>query len=116
MTTEAFLSRRDDRKRFSPPGHFLTDSWPLVTAGEGAKNVAVHVSEMQPGGAAYKHVHQQSEQVYVALSGKARMVAGSKTFDVEPGDAVYIPAGIEHEAQVVGNAPFKSLVILAPPA
>lgn len=116
MAKEAVLSRREDRRRFSPPGHSLTDSWPLVTTGEGARNVAVHVSEMQPGGAAYKHVHQQSEQVYFALSGKARMVAGSKTFDVEPGDTVYIPAGIEHEAQVLGNAPFKSLVILAPPA
>jgi quercetin dioxygenase-like cupin family protein len=75
----------------------------------------VHVSEMKPGGAAFRHTHETSEQIYIVLSGKAEMVVGGQAFKVARGDAVYIPANIEHEAKVIGKETFKTIVVFSPP-
>jgi mannose-6-phosphate isomerase-like protein (cupin superfamily) len=112
---EATVSRRDDKKRYTPPGYAKTDSWPLVTSSEGAKNVAVHLSEMQPGGAAYRHVHERSEHVYIVLSGSVEMVVENKSLKARAGDVVYVPAGVQHETRTLGNETLKYVVITAPP-
>lgn len=110
-----YLCRQNSKKRFSPPGHTKTQSWPMLGPNEGSKNIAVHVSEMKPGGAALKHAHETSEQVYIVLAGKATMTVGGQTFKVTKGDVVYIPANVEHEAKVVGRETFKSIVAFVPP-
>jgi len=113
--TRTYLCKLNESKRFSPPGHVKTESWPLIGPNEGSRNITVHVSEMKPGGAALKHTHETSEQIYIVLGGKAEMVVGGQTFRVTKGDAVYIPANVEHEAKVIGKEKFKSIVIIAPP-
>ncbi len=110
-----YLCKRDESKRFSPPGHAKTESWPLVDPNDGSKNIAVHVSEMRAGGAAFKHTHETSEQIYIITGGKAEMMVGGETFKVTKGDVVYVPPNVEHEAKVIGRETFKSIVVFAPP-
>ena len=112
---QRYLCKRDDSQRFAPPGHTKTESWPLVRPNDGSRNVSVQVSEMKAGGAAFKHAHGTSEQIYIVLSGKAEMVVGGETLKVAKGDVVYVPANIEHDARVIGKQTFKSIVVFVPP-
>lgn len=112
---QTYLCKRNESKRFSPPGHSKTESWPLLGPNDGSRNITVHVSEMKSGGAAFKHAHETSEQVYIVLSGRAEMTIGGQTFKIAKGDVVYIPPNIEHEAKVLGKETFKSIVVFAPP-
>lgn len=112
---QRYLCKRDEKKRFSPPGHSKTESWHLVTPNNGSRNISVSLSEMKAGGAAFKHAHQSSEQIYIVTGGKAEMIVGGEKFMVTEGDVVYIPCDIEHEAKVVGKGTFKSIVVFAPP-
>jgi quercetin dioxygenase-like cupin family protein len=43
------------------------------------------------------------------VSGRFRITLGSRSVVLEAGDAVHIPRGAEHSAEVVGSAPVVSL-------
>jgi mannose-6-phosphate isomerase-like protein (cupin superfamily) len=43
------------------------------------------------------------------LQGVLRVTVGDETFDLGPGDRLYLPAGTRHSAQVVGGVTVVSL-------
>ncbi|MDW7679778.1 MAG: cupin domain-containing protein [bacterium] len=43
------------------------------------------------------HRHDQKEQIFYVTSGTGVVKVGNKTFQVKPGDLVYIPLGMEHQ-------------------
>jgi len=44
------------------------------------------------------------EQTGYLISGRRRLTIGSQAFEVEPGDSWCIPAGIEHQADVLEDS------------
>jgi quercetin dioxygenase-like cupin family protein len=54
------------------------------------------------------HEHAQ-EKCDAVLQGLLRVVVGDQTFDLGPGDRLYLPAGTRHSAEVVGAATVVSL-------
>ena len=60
------------------------------------------------------HRHDtHSEHIYV-VSGKAQMTLGNESFDMKPGDFIFIPKGTPHKVKVISVEPFKVLSIQAP--
>lgn len=56
--------------------------------------------------ASHEHPHDKCDAV---LQGVLRVVVGEETFDLGPGDRLYLPAGTRHSAQVVGAVTVVSL-------
>lgn len=59
------------------------------------------------------HYHAEHEETAYVLHGTARMRIGDVWHDLEPGDLVHVPRGVEHEVDVDGSATVLSL--FAPP-
>jgi mannose-6-phosphate isomerase-like protein (cupin superfamily) len=59
-------------------------------------------------------VPHTEDEVYVVTAGRARLVTPSSTIAVEPGSAVFVPAGEGH-AFVDVTEDFAAMVVFAPP-
>ncbi len=65
-------------------------------------------------GRADDQVPHSEDEVYVITSGRARLSTPSGPLAVEPGDAIFVPAGEPHTfVDVTGD--FAALVLFAPP-
>jgi quercetin dioxygenase-like cupin family protein len=61
-----------------------------------------------PGTHFSTHTHEV-DKMDAVLSGEFRVSMGGGCIVLGPGDAVYVPHGIKHSAEVVGNQPVVSL-------
>jgi quercetin dioxygenase-like cupin family protein len=66
---------------------------------------------MEPGGGMPLHTNVVEHQQYV-LRGKARVMIGDETMEVQKDDAVFIPGGVPHSYQALGDEPFEFLCIV----
>jgi mannose-6-phosphate isomerase-like protein (cupin superfamily) len=98
-----------------PPKHEKTRGWPLVNPKScpGAQ-LEFHVTEIMPDGAALDDVHEEEDHVFYVLSGRARAQVGEEEFDVEPGDALYVPKKALHNFRIQGGEVFRIAVVFAP--
>ncbi len=73
-------------------------------------NFAAFLGEIPPGGqeGAY-HTHGEAVKFY--LEGKGVEIIGDKQYEVEPGDAVFIPANTWHGTQNPGQTPLRILAV-----
>lgn len=89
---------------------------PLVGLSDGAQLVDVHVNILNAdSGRGPRHLHEESENVYVVLEGKVDVGVGDRTYTAGPGDVVFIPRGCPHYAGATGGAAAKVLELYAPP-
>ncbi len=82
----------------------------LISAQEGP-NFALRRFVMQPGGGMPEHTNTVEHEQYV-LQGHASIGIGEETFDVRAGDVVFIPEGMPHWYQNVGEETFEFLCII----
>lgn len=75
------------------------------------ERVTVIVQNYQPGGKHKLHKHEDVEQVYFILKGRARVRLGDEVFDVGEGDFVYIPRGMTHSTENIGDGELKIMLI-----
>jgi quercetin dioxygenase-like cupin family protein len=54
----------------------------------------------------HEHAHPKCDGV---VSGVLRVTVGETSWDLGPGDRIYVPAGTRHSAAVVGNETVVSL-------
>jgi quercetin dioxygenase-like cupin family protein len=66
---------------------------------------------MEPGGGMPLHTNSVEHEQYV-LGGSARVIIGDETLTVQKDDAVYIPAGIPHSYEALGDEPFVFLCVV----
>jgi mannose-6-phosphate isomerase-like protein (cupin superfamily) len=80
----------------------------------GAKHFSLLVNTSRAGtqGSAHKH---DVEHCWYILSGTGNMVMGDKTYQIEPGMAVFTPAGVMHSINVDPGEDLTYVVIYAPP-
>lgn len=63
----------------------------------------------------YWHVHHNTEQVLIAISGKGYyQIWGQPTKLLLPGDTVTIPAGVKHWHGAAPDSPFQHIAIMEP--
>ena len=65
------------------------------------------------GGVDRQSPHREDE-VYVVLSGRGRFTAGAETVDVEPGDTLFVAAGVPHRFHDITEE-LQLAVVFAPP-
>ena len=82
----------------------------LITAQEGP-NFALRKFSMKTGGGMPLHTNTVEHEQYV-LRGHARIGIGKETHEVHAGDVVFIPAGIVHYYENIGDEPFEFLCII----
>ena len=75
----------------------------------GSERVMVGQTVYPPGSTHEHHLHPDSEEVVIVMSGRGWHRVGSEFYDIGPGDIVYIPANAPHSA---GSDPAESMVIL----
>jgi uncharacterized RmlC-like cupin family protein len=65
----------------------------------GAEHLCMHLLRIPPGGRATAHKHEAHETAIYLFSGRVEVRHGEglrERFVMEPGDFVYIPAGVPH--------------------
>lgn len=64
------------------------------------------------GGTHESHSHPYAEETVIVLSGRGRHLIGEETYDIGPGDIVFVPRGVVHSAEAVGPADMVILWVL----
>ncbi len=82
----------------------------LISAQEGP-NFAMRRFAMEPGGGMPKHTNTLEHEQYV-LGGHARIGIGEEEYEVQTGDVVFIPEGVPHWYQNIGEENFEFLCII----
>jgi len=68
----------------------------------------------EPGQSQRIHVHAGADKFYLIVSGKARMLVGDETREVDEGTVVWAPADVPHGVLEVAERTVM-LVAIAPP-
>ncbi|RLM77760.1 cupin domain-containing protein, partial [Halobellus sp. Atlit-38R] len=76
----------------------------LLDESDGAPNFAMRRFELAPGAEVPRHTNAVEHEQYV-LSGEYVVGVGDEEHAVSPGDALLIPAGVEHWYRNAGDEP-----------
>jgi quercetin dioxygenase-like cupin family protein len=87
----------------------------LLNASTGATAASMTLLELGKGAAVPEHVHETSAEILYVEEGAVEMTLSGQKLRVEKGDAIYIPAGAKHSAQVVSEGPFRAVQVYAGP-
>ena len=82
----------------------------LISSQEGP-NFALRRFIMEPGGGMPEHTNTVEHEQYV-LRGHANIGIGDDEFEVSAGDVVFIPEGMPHWYQNIGDENFEFLCII----
>jgi mannose-6-phosphate isomerase-like protein (cupin superfamily) len=87
----------------------------LMDAGElGSRNLSVNWLEVPPGVKEELRSHNESEQVYVVVSGSGTMSATGDTQTLGAGDLVLIPPATDHSVANDGEEPLALVSVQSP--
>ena len=71
--------------------------------------------KFEPGSIYPLHSHPY-EQVSVVVQGRLRLSVGNETRDVGPGDMWFVPAGMPHGGEILGDEPVIFIDVYSPPS
>jgi len=92
------------------------ESYLLLTTGRfGSRGLSVTWVEGAPGSEQPRHVHEESEQVYIIVRGRGLMKAGTEQQSVSAGTLVFIPPGTPHAIENTGDEPLVFVSAASPP-
>ncbi len=60
------------------------------------EHVALIINRQEPGSAGTFHAHEEAEEVYVLLRGRATLVVNDEPIEMAPLDAVRVEPGVMH--------------------
>jgi quercetin dioxygenase-like cupin family protein len=76
--------------------------------------LAAFESVAAPGEGPPLHVHNNEDEIWYALEGSFRFTLAEHTSDAPAGTFVFIPRGVVHTWQNVGEAPGRLLAVVTP--
>lgn len=88
----------------------LSVRW-LITNEMGAKNFAMRLFEMEPGGFSPFHSHDWEHEVFI-LEGEGVVVAEGEERRFRGGDVIFIPANEKHHFKNTGKETLKFLCLI----
>lgn len=68
----------------------------------------------ETGGKTPPNVHRQAHEMFYVLSGRGRAYCDGKTYDVEQGDTLVLPPGMEHVVENAGPERLYCLTVMVP--
>jgi mannose-6-phosphate isomerase-like protein (cupin superfamily) len=87
----------------------------LGPANSQARHLAFGLAEFPAGTLAAPHTHITEEEIIYILSGRGAILSAEKEARLEPGAAVFIPPGLEHQIRADGEEPLKLVTPFSPP-
>ncbi|MGQ9489998.1 MAG: cupin domain-containing protein [Anaerolineae bacterium] len=85
-----------------------TIRWVIDEAHDGAPNYALRVIEVAPGGHTPRHAHPYEHENFV-IEGQGRVLLNGQWHEVGPGSVIFVPGGMEHTYENIGQTPFRFL-------
>lgn len=82
----------------------------LISSQEGP-HFAMRKFSMLPGGGMPRHTNTVEHEQYV-LRGRARIGIENEVYEVQAGDVVFIPEGVPHFYENIGDEPFEFLCLI----
>ncbi len=82
----------------------------LISPDEGP-HFAMRRFTIKAGGGMPRHTNAVEHEQYV-LQGQARITIGDQTYEVQPGSVVFIPAGVPHAYENIGQEDFVFLCLV----
>jgi len=86
-------------------------SMQVLISSSDAPNFAMRRFTIEPGGSMPLHTNLVEHEQLV-LNGRARVVIGDEQFEIKKDDVVFIPAGIPHNYETLGNEAFQFLCLV----
>ncbi|RLE80951.1 MAG: cupin domain-containing protein, partial [Thermoprotei archaeon] len=83
----------------------------LVDPSAGARNFAMRLFTIKPGGEIPRHNHWYEHEIFV-LKGKGVIGAGDKEYEVSEGNVIYVPPNIPHWYRNTGNEDWVFICII----
>lgn len=83
-------------------------------ANSGIASVSLAHATVAPGAETVWHRLEHTDEVYFILSGRGLVWVADESRAVEPGDSVWIPAGIPQRIQNLGTIPLAFLCVCGP--
>ncbi|MEA2216892.1 MAG: hypothetical protein QOK19_2453 [Solirubrobacteraceae bacterium] len=80
-----------------------------------ARNQSLAEATIPPGGATTAHYHRLSEELYLVVSGRGRLILDGEERELEEGDCALIPPGATHKLHNSGSEPLRIVCACAPP-
>lgn len=80
-----------------------------------ARNLVFGLATFPAGTVAAAHTHPAEEEMLYILAGSGEIVAADQACRLEPGAAVYIPAGTEHQIRVDAGGALELVTVFSPP-
>ena len=74
------------------------------------------ITIFEPGEASSYHVHPESEEINLVLSGSGLVVSEGEEAEFGPGHAMWVPKGVYHQHRNTGSEPLKLLWVYTPQA
>lgn len=105
----------NDVQPYSPSGHSGTQNRRIVGLKDGMEEMEVIIGEIEPGGKADPHFHENIEQSMYILSGKMHVIINGEEAVLSEGDTVIIPKKAIHEVKNVGDSLLRFVLIYSPP-
>jgi quercetin dioxygenase-like cupin family protein len=70
----------------------------------GSKGISLRITDVLPRATSFPaHIHTDSEEVILVLSGRGEIKIGEEVFPMKPGDAIWLPKGVPHLIRNVGD-------------
>jgi quercetin dioxygenase-like cupin family protein len=83
----------------------------LITKDTGAKNFAMRLFEMEPGGFSPLHSHPWEHEVFI-LEGQGLVTGGREERKFEGGDVIFIPQNETHQLKNIGEKAVRFLCLI----
>lgn len=107
MTTNAMVPLEAVKPELHAAGRRL----PLVDAAVGARQLALHLSVIEPGHAAHPPHQHAGEEIMYLLEGTGEFLCGEEWRPVGPGTALFCAEHVRHGLRNAGAVPIKYLVV-----
>ena len=75
------------------------------------ETIAIGYVALQPCESTQIGLHDNEEEGYVVLSGRARLMLGNEFFELEKGHVVYVPRNTPHQMTCISESPLEYLYI-----
>lgn len=85
----------------------------IIGPQDGNPNYFVRYFHVEPGGQTSLDQHEHDHGVYI-IHGRAEVLLGDETVEVEPQDIVYVPGNEIHQFRAIGPDPLGFLCIIPP--
>jgi quercetin dioxygenase-like cupin family protein len=86
----------------------------LIHPGMGAKNLSLGSMVFPVGGRTASHTRATEEVIFI-VRGKSAIHINGEPYELEAGDAIYIPPNTEHYHENIGDGELEHVWVFSPP-